>query len=94
MGRCRNSKNQIDDLDAIIFSSINHLAAAMQTSGYKVYFFKNIIQNMEKDMNNFMKAIDTLTAVINGSDHRKGTDRRKNKQRKRKNERRIAQRRK
>ena len=42
-------------------------------------------------MNNFMKAIDTLTAVINGSENRKGTDRRKNKQRKRKNERRIAQ---
>jgi len=31
--RCQNSKNQIDDLDTIIFSSINHLAAAMQTSG-------------------------------------------------------------
>ena len=49
---------------------------------------------MEKGMNNFMKAIDTLTAVINGSDNRIGADRRKNKQRKRKNERRIAQRRK
>ena len=45
-------------------------------------------------MNNFMKAIDTLTAVINGSDKRIGNDRRKNKQRKRKNERRIAKRRK
>ena len=45
-------------------------------------------------MNNFMKAIDTLTAVINGPDNRKGADRRKNKQRKRKNERRISQRRK
>ncbi|MFL3005679.1 MAG: phosphoenolpyruvate carboxylase [Candidatus Neomarinimicrobiota bacterium] len=31
--RCQNSKNQIDDIDTIIFSSINHLAAAMQTSG-------------------------------------------------------------
>ena len=49
---------------------------------------------MEKDMNNFLKAIDTLTAVINGSDNRKGADRRKNKQRKRKSERRIFQRRK
>ena len=49
---------------------------------------------MEEDMNNFMKAIDTLTKVINGSDNRKGADRRKNKQRKRKNERRISQRRK
>jgi len=49
---------------------------------------------MEKDMNNFMKAIDTLTAVINGSDNRKRADRRKNKPRKRKNERRISQRRK
>ena len=49
---------------------------------------------MEKNMNNFMKAINTLTAVINGSDNRIGTDRRKNKQRKRKNERRISQRRK
>tara|TARA_X000000950_G_C13872670_1_gene643567 strand:+ start:974 stop:1123 length:150 start_codon:yes stop_codon:yes gene_type:complete len=48
---------------------------------------------MEKDMNNFMKAIDTLTTVINGSDNRKVSDRRKNKQRKRKNERRISQRR-
>ena len=45
-------------------------------------------------MNNFMKAIDTLTVVINGSENRIGPDRRKNKQRKRKNERRIAQRRK
>ena len=45
-------------------------------------------------MNNFMKAIDTLTTVINGSGNRKGVDRRKNKQRKRKNERRISQRRK
>ena len=35
-------------------------------------------------MNNFMKAIDTLTTVINGSENRKGADRRKNKQRKRK----------
>lgn len=49
---------------------------------------------MEKDMNNFMKAIDILTSVINGSNNRKGADRRKNKQRKRKNERRISQRRK
>ena len=48
---------------------------------------------MEKDMNNFMKAIDTLTAVISGSENRKVSDRRKNKQRKRKNERRISQRR-
>ena len=31
--RCQNSKNQNDDIDTIIFSSINHLAAAMQTSG-------------------------------------------------------------
>ncbi len=31
--RCQNSKNQSDDIDTIIFSSINHLAAAMQTSG-------------------------------------------------------------
>ena len=45
-------------------------------------------------MNNFMKAIDTLTALINGFDNRIGKDRRKNKQRKRKNERRISQRRK
>ena len=44
-------------------------------------------------MNNFMKAIDTLTAVINGSENRKVPDRRKNKQRKRKNERRISKRR-
>ena len=44
-------------------------------------------------MNNFMKAIDTLIAVINGSENRKGADRRKNKQRKRKNERRISERR-
>ena len=58
------------------------------------FSLKNNRYNMEKDMNNFMKAIDTLTAVINGSENRKGTDRRKNKQRKRKNERRIAQRRK
>jgi len=49
---------------------------------------------MEKDMNNFMKAIEALTEVIKGSDNRKGADRRKNKQRKRKNERRISQRRK
>ena len=45
-------------------------------------------------MNNFMKSIYTLTAVINGSENIKGADRRKNKQRKRKNERRISQRRK
>ena len=45
-------------------------------------------------MNNFMKAISALTAVINGSENRKGADRRKNKQRKRKNERRMTQRRK
>ena len=45
-------------------------------------------------MNNFMKAIETLTAAINGSENRKRADRRKNKQRKRKNERRISQRRK
>ena len=45
-------------------------------------------------MNNFMKAIDILTKIINGSDNRGGKDRRKNKQRKRKNERRISQRRK
>ena len=45
-------------------------------------------------MNNFLKAIDTLTKAINGSENRAGADRRKNKQRKRKNERRIAQRRK
>ena len=31
--RYQNSKDHIDDLDIIIFSSINHLAAAMQTSG-------------------------------------------------------------
>ena len=31
--RCQISKNQNDDIDTIIFSSINHLAAAMQTSG-------------------------------------------------------------
>ena len=31
--RFQNSKNQNDDIDTIIFSSINHLAAAMQTSG-------------------------------------------------------------
>ena len=31
--RYQNSKDQIDDIDIIIFSSINHLAAAMQTSG-------------------------------------------------------------
>ena len=31
--RHQNSKDQTDDLDTIIFSSINHLAAAMQTSG-------------------------------------------------------------
>ena len=49
---------------------------------------------MEKGMNNFMKAIDILTLVINGSNNRKGADRRKNKQRKRKNERRMTQRRK
>ena len=35
-------------------------------------------------MNNFMKAIDILTSVINGSNNRKRADRRKNKQRKRK----------
>ncbi len=45
-------------------------------------------------MNNFMKAIDTLTKAINGSENRFEADRRKNKQRKRKNERRILQRRK
>ncbi len=45
-------------------------------------------------MNNFMKAIDTLTALINGAEKRARADRRKNKQRKRKNERRISQRRK
>ena len=28
-------------------------------------------------MNNFMKAIDTLTAAINGSENRKGADREK-----------------
>jgi len=49
---------------------------------------------MEKNMNNFMKAISTLTTIINGSENRKGVDRRKNKQRKRKNERRTSQRRK
>ena len=31
--RYQNSTDQTDDLDTIIFSSINHLAAAMQTSG-------------------------------------------------------------
>ena len=31
--RCQNFKNQNNDMDTIIFSSINHLAAAMQTSG-------------------------------------------------------------
>ena len=49
---------------------------------------------MEKEMNNFMKAIDTLTKTINGSENRVGADRRKYKQRNRKNERRISQRRK
>ena len=45
-------------------------------------------------MNSFIKAIDTLTKAINGSENRIVVDRRKNKQRKRKNERRISQRRK
>ena len=49
---------------------------------------------MEKEMNSFIKAIDTLTKAINGSENRIVVDRRKNKQRKRKNERRISQRRK
>ena len=31
--RCQNSKDQSDDIDIVIFSTINHLAAAMQTSG-------------------------------------------------------------
>ena len=44
-------------------------------------------------MNNFMKAIDAIIAVIKGSENRKVSDRRKNKQRKRKNERRISQKR-
>ena len=44
-------------------------------------------------MNNFMKAVDLLMKVINGSEKRDGADRRKNKQRKRKNERRISERR-
>ena len=45
-------------------------------------------------MNNFIKAIDILTKVINGSENRVEADRRKNKQLKRKNERCISQRRK
>ena len=44
-------------------------------------------------MNNFMKAIETLTKAINGSEKRVRPDRRKTSNVKEKNERRIAQRR-